>query len=141
MTPDDKPDPFQDKTGRKPPYTIPNDADADGQVFSDIEMPGPAKNETRYRYSPEMDRSVMEESYHYHEPGDSPVFIDFGAITLEKGGKVYPDAVGTGEGEATPYSAQRGEMPEGEGGKMLSKATGGFVQAAKPVKSDVPANR
>ena len=31
--------------------------------------------------------------------------------------------------------------PEGEGGRMIGKATGGFVQAAKPVKSDVPANR
>jgi hypothetical protein len=58
-----------------------------------------------------MDRQVMEESYHYHEPGESPAIVDFGSVTLEKGGSVYPDALGLGEGEATPFSAQRGEMP------------------------------
>lgn len=141
MTPDDKPDPYQGKTTRRPPYTIPNDSGAADDSFTSIEMPGPPKNETRYRYSPEMDRNVMGDSFNYHEAGEEAAYVDFGAITLIKGGKVFPDATGLGEGEATPFSAQRGEMPEGEGGKMIGKATAGFVQAARPVKSDVPANR
>lgn len=141
MMPDDKPDPFQGKTDRKPPYTIPNDADASDRTFSDIELAGPPKNETRYRYSPDMGMQFMAESANYHEAGEEAAYIDFGCITLEKGGKAYPDAVGLGQGETTPFCAQKGEMPPGEGGKMLGRASGGMVEAASPVKSDVPANR
>lgn len=107
-----KANPFQGKTGRKPPYGIPNDASAGDESFTGTEQIGSPKNETRYRYSPDMDRQVMEESYHYHEPGESPAVIDFGSVTLEKGGSVYPDAIGLGEGEATPFSAQQGEHPK-----------------------------
>ena len=141
MMPDDKPNPFQGKTTRNPPYTVPNDAAAPDQTFSDIEVPGEPKNETRYRFSPDMSMQFMAESANYHEAGEEAAYIDFGSVTLVKGGSVYPDAVGLGQGEATPFAAQKGEMPGGEGGKMAGKATGGMVQAAAPVKSDVPANR
>lgn len=141
MTPDDKPNPYQGKTVRKPPYEIPNDSGAKEETFSGPQVEGPPKNETRYRYSPDMDRQIMVDSFNYHEAGEEAAYVDFGAVTLIKGGKVFPDVTGLGEGEATPFSAQRGEMPEGEGGKMVGKATAGFVQAMRPVKSDVPANR
>lgn len=142
MTPDDKPNPFQGKTGRTPPYEIPKDAGASEATFTGTEAaPDPAKNETRYRFSPDMDRQIMVDSFNYHEAGEEAAYVDFGSVKLIKGGSVYPDAVGIGEGEATPFSAQRGEMPSGEGGKMLGRPTGGMVQAMAPVKSDVPANR
>jgi hypothetical protein len=141
MMPDDKPNPFQDKTARKPPYSIPNDTTAKDATFSGPADEGPVRNETRYRYSPDMDRQIMVDSANYHEAGEEAAYIDFGAVSLVKGGTVYPDAIGLGEGEQTPFAAQQGQHPEGSGGKMLKRPTGGFVQAAMPVKSDVPANR
>lgn len=142
MMPDDKPNPFQDKTGRKPPYELPNDSGAKDEVFSGPSDEGPVRNETRYRYAPDMDRQVMVDSFNYHEAGEAPAIIDFGAVTLEKGGAVFPEAMGLGEGESTPFCAQQGEHPEGTGGKRpMGRPTRGFVQAARMVKSDVPADR
>lgn len=113
MMPDDKPNPFQDKTSRKPPYTIPNDSSAADAIFTGPPVEGSVRNETRYRYSPDMDMQEMAQSANYHEAGDSPAIIAFGAMTLEKGGKIYPDAKGIGEGEKTPFCAQEGEHPKG----------------------------
>jgi hypothetical protein len=117
MMPDDKPNPFQAKTGRTPPYTNPNDSSAGAEVFTGPPVEGPPRNETRYRYAPDMDTQIMVDSANYHEAGDSPAIIDFGAVKLEKGGSVFPEAMGLGEGEQTPFAAQQGEHPEGTGGK------------------------
>lgn len=132
---------YAGKTGTDQPYERPKDAGAKDEIFS-----GPAIDSdniiiTAYRYSPKMPLRDWKEAGDFHPAGESPAFVHFGALDPPKLNEVLPDVIGLGEGEATPFSAQRGEMPEAEGKFMPATTTEGFVQAKKPVKSDVPANR
>lgn len=124
------------------PYKIPADAGAKDEVFSGPRIDNDNVSVSGYRISPDMPMKGWKETSEFHPAGEKAGYIHFGALTSPSLNEVLPDAIGLGEAEETPFSAQRGEMPEGTAGKFINRAeTDGFVEARKPVKSDVPANR
>lgn len=134
---------YQGKTGRDNPHPIPADSSAKDEVFSGPKIDADNIIVTGYRLSPDLPRRGWKEASEFHPAGERAAYIHFGALAAPQIAlnEVLPDAVGLGQGEATPFSAQRGEMPEGNGKFLPATTTEGFVEAAKPVKSDVPANR
>ena len=135
---------YQNKTGRKPPYEIPADTGAKDEVFSGPKVDPDNIVLTGYRLSPDMPLMRWNQASEMHPAGENPAYIHFGALTVPEImlNEVLPDVVGLGEGEETPFAAQKGEMPEGEGGKFLdANYSKNFVQAEKVVKSDVPCKR
>lgn len=132
---------YQGKTGRDNPHEIPADSGAKDEVFSGPRIDNDNVSVSGYRESPDMPRRNWKDSSEFHPAGEKAAYIHFGSLESPSLNEVLPDVIGLGEGEATPFSAQRGEMPEGEGKFLKATTTEGFVQARKPVKSDVPANR
>jgi len=134
---------YQGKTGRDNPHTIPADSGAKDELFSGPKVDGDNIIVTGYRLSPEIPFRDWKSASEFHPAGERAAYIHYGSLAAPKIdlNEVLPDAIGLGEGEATPFSAQRGEMPEGAGKFLSPDDTSGFVQAAKPVKSDVPADR
>jgi hypothetical protein len=109
----EQPDKYQGVTGRKPPYTIPKDAGAESAIFSGPKIDNENISSTAYRFSPDMERVPWTEHDSGHARGPKPATIAFGALLPQTIiNPLKADAIGLGEGEKTPFSAQRGEMPE-----------------------------
>lgn len=136
---------YQGKTGRDNPHQIPKDeTTAKDEVFSGPKIDPDNIVVTGYRLSPDLPFKGWKDAGELHPAGERAAYVHFGSLDAPQIAlnEVLPDAVGLGQGEETPFAAQRGEMPEGTDGKfMAATTTEGFVQARKPVKSDVPANR